>query len=68
MQKAHFKTLAEPFGPKKVLKLKGLDPNRNYAVEGSGVCGGDRLMHAGLAIQPLKGDYASAVFRVKAAD
>ncbi|WP_058304247.1 alpha-galactosidase [Gorillibacterium timonense] len=61
-----FKVLAEPFGPKASLHLKGLDPERDYVVEGVGTYGGDRLMNVGLSFEPLKGDYASKVFRLKA--
>ncbi|MFD0671115.1 alpha-galactosidase [Cohnella sp. GCM10027633] len=61
-----FKVLAEPFAPPKVLRLKGLHPERNYAVEGIGTFGGDRLMHVGLAFPALHGDYASRMFRLLA--
>jgi alpha-galactosidase len=58
-----FKVLAEPFAPQKLLRLKGLDPDRNYVVNGDqGPFGGDRLLNVGLAFQPPKGDYASLVF------
>lgn len=63
-----FKVLAEPFAPHKVLKLKGLDPNRNYSVEEHGTYGGDRLMHVGLAFPALHGDYASKVIRITVAE
>lgn len=64
----YFKVLAEPHPPKKVLKLKGLDPERNYVVEGEGTYGGDRLMHAGIGFAPKQGDYVSKMFRLKAVE
>jgi len=61
----YFKVLAEPHMPKKRLRLKGLDPQRDYAVEGFGTFGGDRLMHAGLAFQVPPGDHFSLVVRLR---
>ncbi|WP_438432789.1 alpha-galactosidase [Gorillibacterium sp. sgz500922] len=65
---SYFKVLAEPFAPKQTLKLKGLNPELDYEIEGIGVFAGDRLMNMGFSFDALHGDYASAVFRLKAAD
>ncbi|MEO3944751.1 alpha-galactosidase [Gorillibacterium sp. CAU 1737] len=62
----YFKVLAEPFGPQINLRFRGLDPEKNYEVEGFGTYGGDRLMQVGLSFDPLKGDYASTIFRLTA--
>ncbi|WP_040949552.1 alpha-galactosidase [Gorillibacterium massiliense] len=62
----YFKVLAEPFKPTQLLRLKGLDPDLEYEVEGIGVFGGDRLMNAGISFPALTGDYASRVFQIKA--
>ncbi len=59
-----FRVLAEPYAPKKVLRLKGLDPVRTYTVDGLGAYKGDRLMHIGIAFEALYGDYSSKVIRV----
>ncbi|WP_336785315.1 alpha-galactosidase [Paenibacillus sp. MMO-177] len=49
------------------LRLKGLDPNRDYALDGEeGAFGGDELMHAGIQAPLFHGDYSSKVFRFRA--
>jgi len=57
------RTLAVPNGPLARLRLKGLDPNRNYRLRGTEeVFGGDELMYAGLPLPPLAGDFRSLAF------
>lgn len=64
---SYFKILSEPNPPLKRLNLKGLDPNKNYVIEGKdSVYGGDELMYAGIAIPDLYGDYKSAVWKIRA--
>jgi alpha-galactosidase len=49
------------------LKLKGLDPELDYTIaEEDIIYGGDRLMHSGLHIPPLHGDFVSKCFHLKA--
>ena len=49
--------------------LKGLQPDRNYQIEGDkGVYHGDTLMHAGINIPNMWGDFQSGVIQVKAAE
>ncbi len=62
-----FRVLAEPTPAPTILKLQGLHPDYDYIVDGQGApLGGDRLMHAGLPVPALHGDYASKPFRLKA--
>ncbi|RAK22098.1 alpha-galactosidase [Anoxybacillus vitaminiphilus] len=64
---AYFRVLAEPNAPLSFLRLKGLDPNKNYQLlENGEVYGGDELMYVGLNIPQLQGDYVSCVWRLKA--
>ena len=45
----------------KPLKLKGLDSDALYEIDGTKyVLGGDELMNIGLVIPELKGDYAAS--------
>ncbi|MEO3944229.1 alpha-galactosidase [Gorillibacterium sp. CAU 1737] len=63
---AYFKVLAEPNPPLKRLRLKGLDPNKAYKISHTGeVVRGDELMHWGLPLPMLEGDYRSALFVLK---
>jgi alpha-galactosidase len=63
---AYFKVLAEPDAPIRRLVLRGLDPKKEYVVEGKqGVYGGDELMSIGIALPDFYGDYQSAVWRLK---
>ena len=49
--------------------LKGLQPDRNYQIEGDkGVYHGDTLMHAGINIPNMWGDFKSVLIHVKAAE
>lgn len=48
-------------------RLKGLDPKRDYVLDGEeGAYGGDELMNAGLQAPLFHGDYASKVYRFRA--
>ncbi|WP_276354530.1 alpha-galactosidase [Cohnella caldifontis] len=63
----YFRTLAEPNPPLRRLKLRGLDPELAYRVNGSDDrIAGDRLMVYGWNIPPLQGDFASVVLRLQA--
>lgn len=59
--------LQEPNPPLNRLRLKGLDPQRDYRlVEEGTIYGGDELLYAGLATPQFHGDYASKVYRFQA--
>ncbi|MFD0698846.1 alpha-galactosidase [Paenibacillus sp. GCM10027628] len=63
----HFQVLAVPNAPLSRLKLKGLDPQMNYSVNGvEGPFGGDRLMQIGLQLQAQHQDYSSCWFQLNA--
>lgn len=63
----YFRVLAEPNGPLRRLRLKGLDPDRDYVLKETGaVYGGDRLMNAGLLLPELHGDFQSKLFHLAA--
>ncbi|MFB9330829.1 alpha-galactosidase [Paenibacillus aurantiacus] len=60
---AYFRVLGEPNGPMRRLQLRGLDPDKSYALEQDGqVYGGDELRHYGLTIPQLEGDFKSVLF------
>ncbi|MCX7951282.1 MAG: alpha-galactosidase [Clostridiales bacterium] len=62
----YFKVLGEANAPLKILKLKGLDENKNYEIIETGkVFGGDELMNGGISIPYLEGDFKSYVIRLK---
>ncbi|MCK7606622.1 alpha-galactosidase [Geobacillus stearothermophilus] len=63
---AYFRVLAEANAPLSHLRLKGLDPNQDYEIEGLGVYGGDELMYAGVAVPHRLGDFTSMMWRLKA--
>jgi alpha-galactosidase len=64
---AYFRVQAIPNAPLKRLFLRGLDPNKDYIIEGKdGVYGGDELMYTGVAVPDLAGDYKSEVWKLKA--
>jgi alpha-galactosidase len=64
---AYFRVLAEANAPLGRLKLKGLDPNRDYVlVESDSVYAGDELMYAGISLPQLEGDFQSVLWRLKA--
>lgn len=61
-----FRVLGIPNDPIKRLYLRGLDPEKNYSVEGfQEIFGGDELMYGGLTIIDLRGDYQSITWRIK---
>jgi alpha-galactosidase len=63
----YFQVLAEPNAPLRRLKLKGLNPEWVYRLEGLELSlGGDRLMQAGIHLPVLAHDYASKWWRVRA--
>ncbi|CAM3382810.1 alpha-galactosidase [Marinicrinis lubricantis] len=63
---AYFKVLAQPNEPLSTLRLKGLDPNADYTIEGEeGSAGGDELMYAGLAVPRLTGDFQSVIWKLR---
>ncbi|WP_239004622.1 alpha-galactosidase [Paenibacillus tepidiphilus] len=56
----YFRVLAGPNAPQARLRLQGLDPDKDYVLQETGaVYGGDRLMHAGLILPQLHGDFRS---------
>ncbi len=65
----YFKTLSEPATSITTLKLKGLDPNRNYInLETSEIFGGDELIHVGITLPRIKKDFISLMFHFKSLD
>lgn len=63
---AYFRVLAEANAPLSFLRLKGLDPNKNYEIIGSGeVYGGDELMYVGLNVPERRGDFISVIWHLK---
>jgi alpha-galactosidase len=63
---AYFRVLAEANAPLSFLRLKGLDPNKNYEIIGSGeVYGGDELMYVGLNVPERHGDFISVIWHLK---
>ncbi|MDO7907267.1 alpha-galactosidase [Paenibacillus sp. JX-17] len=62
----YFRVLAEPNSPLRRLKLKGLDPQADYSIEGAeGIRGGDALMYGGISVGLPLGDYHSEFYRLK---
>jgi alpha-galactosidase len=61
---AYFRVLAEAYQLSGRLKLKGLDAERTYMVDGERY-GGDQLMHRGLAIPPMHGDFQSTAWYLR---
>lgn len=62
----YYRVLATPNEVLVWLPLKGLNADYDYAVEGSqDRLGGDYLMHAGLSVPDLSGDYQSAFWHLK---
>ncbi|SFD98953.1 alpha-galactosidase [Paenibacillus catalpae] len=59
--------LQEPNAKLDRFRLKGLDPNRDYVLDGEeGAYGGDELLNAGLQTPRFHGDYSSKVYRFTA--
>ncbi|WP_274364243.1 alpha-galactosidase [Paenibacillus thermotolerans] len=64
---AYFQTRNEANAPLERLKLKGLDPDKKYRIEGTDTSvSGGFLMNVGLKKPGAWGDYFSAVFYLKA--
>ncbi|MNJ28482.1 Alpha-galactosidase [compost metagenome] len=62
----YFRVMAEANAPGRRLRLKGLNPDFHYEIEGTGsVMRGDRLMYQGVALPQLQGDYASVMYKIK---
>lgn len=63
----YFRVLDEPAAPLTSLRLKGIDPGKQYLVAGTDqVFGGDELLYAGLSIPvDIKGDFQSFVWHLK---
>jgi alpha-galactosidase len=62
----YFKVLAEPNPPLIALQLRGLNQAYLYQhIETGKLYGGDELMHVGVAIPKLKGDFTSLLWRFK---
>jgi len=58
----YFQILARPNVGQVVLRVKGLDADKTYTVEGGGIsvrCSGDELMGVGLRMPELLGDFQS---------
>lgn len=65
----YFRVLAGPNTIRTRLRLQGLDPDRDYLLKETGIVyGGDRLMHAGLLLPELHGDFRSKLFHFVALD
>jgi len=65
----YFNVLAEPAAPASVLKLYGIDVNKEYKVIGTDIVyGGDELVYAGLSIpiEKIQGDFQSFCWHLKA--
>lgn len=57
-----FRILADPLRRTTAVRLRGLDPEADYRLEGdNAVFGGDELMESGLAADPLRQDFTAAV-------
>ncbi|MGG3917080.1 alpha-galactosidase [Parageobacillus thermoglucosidasius] len=65
---AYFRVLAEANAPLSFIRLKGLDPEKDYELIGSGeIYGGDELMYVGLNVPQRRGDFISVIWRLRAA-
>lgn len=64
----YFRVLDEPAAPITSIKLRGIDPAKQYVmVDTDQVFGGDELMYAGLSIPAeIKGDFQGVVWHFKA--
>ncbi|MGI5958321.1 MAG: alpha-galactosidase [Massiliimalia sp.] len=61
----YVKIMTEPHKFAHVIKLKGLDPAKNYRDEATGIVyPGDVLIHAGYRIPALHGDYTSCMIHL----
>lgn len=69
----YYRILLEPNPPLSSLRLKGLDSKMDYqlvqkdyaAVSNGVIYGGDELMHVGINVPELKGDFQSVIWRFK---
>jgi len=62
-----FQVLAQPNPPLRTLRLKGLDPDLDYrSLDTGAVYGGDVLMNAGIELPWSRGDFQSAMWRIRA--
>lgn len=60
------RVLAEPNAPLATLRLKGLNPDFDYEIEGAeGTYPGDHLLYAGLPVAGLHGDFQSKIWLLK---
>ncbi len=63
----HVYTLGQPNAKDTLLRLRGLDPDKDYVdVETGSVYGGDELMRYGIVVNKPWGDYYSQQFHLKA--
>lgn len=63
---AYYRVLALPNAPLRALRLKGLDPDTLYRVDGfDEPVGGDELMYSGVMIPHQSGDFFSVVSRLR---
>lgn len=61
------RVLAEPYAPLKTLRLKGLNPDFDYQIEGSeGLFPGDHLLYAGIPVVGLHTDFQSKIWLLNA--
>ncbi len=70
------RVLAEPHGPQRIIRLKGLDPGKKYRLRNYDALyrflgydehyDGDVLMHVGLRLTPMIGDFQSNLLRFAA--
>ncbi|OCT12386.1 alpha-galactosidase [Paenibacillus pectinilyticus] len=61
------RVLAQPYAPLKTLRLKGLNPDFDYQIEGSeGTFAGDHLLYAGLSVAGLHSDFESKIWLLEA--
>jgi len=59
--------LKQPYAPKDRFRLKGLDPDLDYELNGDGIVyGGDELMTIGLPVPQFRGDFGSRAYRLRA--
>lgn len=64
---AYFKIFSDPLEPTRLLRLQGLNPDKEYILVGSNESfRGDTLMHVGLKVPEMVGEYQSAVVRLRA--
>jgi len=63
----YVRVLAIPHSPEPIVKLRGLDPARRYAIaDRKGSWGGDELMTWGLRLPELRGDFQSLSWHLRA--